>query len=89
VSIENASAKPNRDFDVVIKTTIRALRALGEAGRPDQASRIAARSWSQLRHSDPRTAERLNGTLHYLAELPGHAITPPTPRGPEGGSDAS
>lgn len=89
MSRDSASAKTDRDFDVVLKTTIRALRALGEAGRPDEASRIAAQGWSALRHSDPQTAERLNGTMHYLARLPGHSIPTPTTTGPIGGSDAS
>ncbi|WP_210748085.1 DUF2249 domain-containing protein [Actinomadura latina] len=48
----------------------RAVRALGQAGHPDQASRLAADGWSVLRHEHPAEAERLNGVMHYLARLP-------------------
>lgn len=48
----------------------RALRKLGEVGYPDEASRIAARAYSAIRHEDPTNAERINGTMHYLARLP-------------------
>ncbi|MEU5990055.1 DUF2249 domain-containing protein [Spirillospora sp. NPDC047418] len=48
----------------------RAVRALGQAGRPDQASRLAADAWSALRHEHPAEAERINGVMHYLARLP-------------------
>lgn len=54
----------------LLRALTRALRALGEAGEVDAASRIAARAWSEIRHTDPHAAERLNGTLHYLARLP-------------------
>jgi hypothetical protein len=47
----------------------RALRALGEAGRPVHASRLAADGWAVLRHEHPGDAERLTGLLHYLARL--------------------
>jgi uncharacterized protein (DUF2249 family) len=50
----------------------RAVRALGQAGRPVEASRLAADGWSVLRHEHPGDAERLNGVLHYLARLPGN-----------------
>jgi len=48
----------------------RALRRLGQAGYPDDANRLAARAWSAIRHHRPSDAERLNGTMHYLARLP-------------------
>lgn len=48
----------------------RAVRALGAAGRPVAASRLAAEGWSALRHAHPHEAERLTGVLHYLARLP-------------------
>jgi len=76
---------------VVAETTdilIRSLRALGRAGHPDAASRLAARAWATLRDVRPREAERLNGTLHYLAGLPPEADAPPiaTPAGPGAGA---
>jgi uncharacterized protein (DUF2249 family) len=45
---------------------IRAVRALGDAGREESACRIAAEAWALLRRTHPREAERLNGALHYL-----------------------
>jgi hypothetical protein len=58
--------------DVLAGTTdvlVRTLRALGHAGHPDAASRLAARAWWVLRDSRPREAERVNGAMHYLALL--------------------
>jgi uncharacterized protein (DUF2249 family) len=52
------------------RVLVRALRALGEAGRPVLASQLAAAGWTVLRHEHPSDAERLNGLLHYLARLP-------------------
>lgn len=60
----------------LIKVLVRALRQLGEAGHPDQASRLAAEAWSAIRQSDPAAAERLNGTMHFLARLPDDVDTP-------------
>lgn len=48
---------------------VKAVRALGAAGEPDQASRVAAKAWWVLKDW-PRQAERINGTMHYLAKLP-------------------
>lgn len=50
----------------------RAVRALGQAGHPADASRLAADGWAALRHQHPAEAERLNGVMHYLARLPDH-----------------
>ena len=44
----------------------RAVRALGEAGEPDAACRLAAEGWWLVREPAPRAARRLNATLHYL-----------------------
>ena len=43
-----------------------ALLALARAGAADEASRIAGRGWSLLRHQHPREAERLTAALHTL-----------------------
>src|SRR5699024_12302628 len=51
---------------VLVKT----LRALGQAGQPDQALPLAASAWSRLRVEHPEQAERVNGTMHYLARRP-------------------
>ncbi|HVW89660.1 MAG TPA: DUF2249 domain-containing protein [Gaiellaceae bacterium] len=46
------------------------MRALGDAGEPDAACRIAAEAWWLLRDPAPRAARRLNATLHYLTVHP-------------------
>jgi|SRR5690625_935243 len=48
----------------------RSLRALGDAGRKDEACDLAARAWTLLRHAWPKEGERFNGTLHYLTRTP-------------------
>ncbi|MBD9698400.1 hypothetical protein IGS67_02680 [Flavimobilis sp. GY10621] len=53
-----------------VDVLLRALRALGSAGRPDAANRLAARAWLALRDEHPRQAERINGTMHHLARQP-------------------
>lgn len=55
---------------ILLRSLTRALRKLGEVGAADEASRIAARAWSDLRHGDAELAEKINGTMHYLARLP-------------------
>lgn len=59
--------RAERDVVVVLA---RALRALGDAGRPVAASRLAAEAWWALRDHDERGAQRINGMMHYLAKLP-------------------
>ena len=56
---DEAVARLNKLFDS-------ALRALGDAGKQDDACELAAQGWTLLRHAWPREGERLNGTLHYL-----------------------
>ena len=60
--------------DVLVKT----LRALGNAGHPDAASRLAAKAWWALRTTRPRDAERVNGVMHFLARLPLEPDAQPT-----------
>lgn len=60
--------------DVLVK----ALRALGQAGKPDAASRLAAKAWWALRDVSPREAERVNGAMHFLARLPAEPGADPT-----------
>lgn len=47
---------------------VKAVRALGAAGEPETASRLAGKAWWMLKDW-PRQAERVNGTMHYLARL--------------------
>lgn len=63
--------------DVVTGMTdllVKAVRALGAAGEPEAASRLAGRAWWVLKDW-PRQAERVNGTMHYLARLEPEAQT--------------
>ena len=65
-------ARPS-DSDSVIalaRLLADALVALGRAGQPEAANRIAGRAWSALRRDHPREAERLNNLMHGLAKLP-------------------
>ena len=47
----------------------KALRALGKAGRTEEAMTLGGQAWWTLKDADPRAAERVNGTMHYLARL--------------------
>jgi hypothetical protein len=67
--------------DAIADTTdvlVKALRALGQAGHPDAASRLAAKAWWALRDQYPRRAEQVNGAMHYLARLPEEPGAHPT-----------
>ena len=55
---------------ILLRSLTRARSRLGEIGAADEASRIAAKTWSELRHGDAIMAEKINGTMHYLARLP-------------------
>lgn len=59
---------PAQDRDIVTLFT-KALRALGKAGHVDEAMRLGGQAWWTLDATDPRAAERVNGTMHYLARL--------------------
>jgi len=48
----------------------RALRALGDAGEEDAACRLAAEGWWLLKEPSPKSARRLNATLHRLTVHP-------------------
>ncbi len=79
-STDGADASPGQSpsDEVLIRTTavlVKTLRALGNAGHPDAANRLAAQAWSALRHTHPREAERINGIMHYLARLPDEPTT--------------
>ncbi len=62
----SVSARP---IDDLASALVGALRRLGEAGEPEAASRLAARVYADIRHHEPRIAERLNGVMHHLARL--------------------
>ncbi len=44
-----------------------ALRALGDAGQPEAANRLAGRTYAALRRTRPAAAQRINGLMHRLA----------------------
>src|SRR5699024_10110695 len=48
---------------------VKALRALGKAGDPVTAGRLGGKAWWVLGDEFARDAERVNGTMHYLARL--------------------
>jgi uncharacterized protein (DUF2249 family) len=51
------------------KVLVRACRKLGEAGRPQEAGRLAADAWVAVRSHYPRQAEHLDGVMHHTARL--------------------
>jgi len=59
----------NADGRDLVTLFTKALRKLGEAGQPEEASMLGGQAWWALKDSDPRGAERVNGTMHYLARL--------------------
>jgi len=69
----------------VITVLREALLALGEAGHPVAANRLAARAWSSLRAAHPTHAETINRTMHVLARMEaaqGSHQPPPTSHPP-------
>jgi len=58
--------QPERDL---VALFVKALRRLGNAGEPEEASKLAAQAWWALKDTDPRAAEHVNGVMHYLAGL--------------------
>lgn len=57
-----------RDLTVLLS---KALRLLGEAGRPVAASKLAGKAWwAATKVGDEAGAARINGVMHYLARLP-------------------
>ena len=53
--------------DVLVGLLVSALRALGDAGAPEPANRLAGQAWAALRHERPAAAQRINGLMHRLA----------------------
>lgn len=67
----------------LVDVLIRALRALGDAGRADYANRLAGQAWAAVRADRPRAADRINGLMHYLARLPADQAPVPDPTSQE------
>lgn len=55
--------------DRLTDVIVRAARALGTAGEPATANRLAADAHAAVRHDHPRAARRLNGVMHHLVRL--------------------
>jgi uncharacterized protein (DUF2249 family) len=55
--------------DRLADVLVRALRALGGAGEPEAANRLAAEAYSAVRHDHQRAAQRLDGVMHHLVRL--------------------
>lgn len=62
--------------DALTRVLVRACRALGAAGHPREAGRLAADGWVAVRGAHPRQARHLDGVMHHIARLEG-IPTPP------------
>jgi uncharacterized protein (DUF2249 family) len=58
--------------DVVAKATV----ALGRAGKPTEASRLAAAGYAAIWRTHSDSANRLNAVMHGLAKMPGAERVP-------------
>jgi hypothetical protein len=58
---------PRDDLAVALA---KATLALGRAGQPVEALRLAAIGFAAVRRDRPAAAKRLNGVMHSLARLP-------------------
>jgi uncharacterized protein (DUF2249 family) len=70
-------------LETVTGVLIDALRALGAAGRPEQASRLAARAYVSLRRHEPSHARQINAAMHHIAptpDIPEQTMTTATPQ---------
>lgn len=56
----------DQDLPAINRLFVTALIALAEAGKADQACRIAAQGWSVLRHNNVREAQQLSAALHRM-----------------------
>ena len=66
----SAALPPAQPLAEINRLFVTALLTLAQAGRADEACRLAARGWSTLRRCDEREAERLSAALHSLARHP-------------------
>ena len=67
---EPAGASGDADvIDGLTRVLAKACRRLGDAGHPEDAAALAAQGWALVRKVHPAQADRLDGTMHYLARL--------------------
>ena len=69
--------------DALTRILVRACRALGAAGHPYEAGRLAADGWVAVRGAHPRQAQHLDGVMHHIARLEDHLATPSHSTGKE------
>jgi hypothetical protein len=67
-STAGASSSPDV-VDGLTRVLAKACRRLGDAGHPEDAAALAAQGWALVRQVHPAQADRLDGTMHYLARL--------------------
>jgi uncharacterized protein (DUF2249 family) len=75
MAVQNPN-EPDDPCDALAVALADAAVALGRAGRPTQASRLAAAGYSAVRRVRPQAARRLNAAMHILARIPEHPIRP-------------
>jgi uncharacterized protein (DUF2249 family) len=63
-------AVKNQPCDELSAALVRATLALGRAGRPVEALRLAAAGYVAVRREHPTAARRLNAAMHRLAAMP-------------------
>jgi Uncharacterized conserved protein len=67
--VTDPAPSPTEPVAALTRLFSRSLRELGEAGKPQLASELAASAWSLLHQQYPDAGTRLSGVLHYLARL--------------------
>lgn len=75
--MSSEASESNSDCAMVEELTgvlVKATLALGRAGQPVEASRLAAAGWSAVRNDCPKAAQKLNNVLHTLSNLPGNDL---------------
>lgn len=68
--MQNPLATRTEPLAILTVVLIDALRALGAAGEPESACRLAGRAYSALRHDHPDHAQRINALMHRLVRMP-------------------
>jgi hypothetical protein len=68
---DQAGAPQSEDevIDALTRVLARACRKLGEAGRAQEAGRLAAAGWAAVRVDHARQARHLDGVMHHIARL--------------------
>lgn len=58
----------------------KAVVALGRAGEPEQASRIAGKAYAEVRQTAPKAAQKLSNAMHGIVRMPGMPARPSDPQ---------